>query len=265
MQNAWEQHSKEAPSSLPDRPRGSKAYRQEFMAMLQPPDDFRQLNIVPDCDDMQSDVQPFLRPNLIKGSYPDVDTYLDVQFRLLREDFFMPLRQGLTQYRSKIEGGKKQRNVRIDNVRLYNDAQILEMDPKAEDTYTIQFSSKGMERINWEGSKRLMFGSLLLLSADDFNTFFLFTVAERNPTQLRVGKLKAKFEGTSLPAQAGKQKLMMAESSVFFEAYRSILYTLQRISPAHFPLKRYILGQNIEPKGPSYLANLDDVTSCLFH
>ena len=229
------------------------------MASMSPPDDFRQLNIVPNCDDMVTDVEPFLRVNLIGGSYQDVDHYLDVQFRLLREDFFLPLRQGLTQYKSKMafSGKKEQRNIRIDNVRLYNDAQILEMDPKAEDTYTIQFAIKGMEKINWEGSKRLLFGSLLLLSADDFKTFFLFTVVDRNLAMLKQGKFKAKFEGTSLPAHARKEKYMMAESSVFFEAYHSILYTLQRISPEHFPMKRYILGQSAQPEIPGYLINGD--------
>lgn len=208
---------------------------------------------------MRTDSEPFLRPNIIKGSYPDVDTYLDVQFRLLREDFFMPLRDGLNQYKIKAKSGPKQRYIRVDNVRLYKDVQILDLDKDSDDTYTLQFASKGMERINWEGSKRLLFGSLLLLSADDFNTFYLFTVTDRNPAQLVRGKFKAKFEGTTLPVHIRKQRLMMAESSVFFEAYRSILHTLQRISPTHFPMKEYILGQSVQPEVPGYLTNKKEV------
>jgi len=202
--------------------------------------------------------RPFLRPNVIKGNYPDVDTYLDVQFRLLREDFFSPLRDGLLSYRKKIEG-KHKRGLRIDNIRLYEDVQILDQDTKTN-SYTLQFSIKGMKNVNWEGSKRLLFGSLLLLSEDGFNSFFLFTVSDRKPDQLAQGKIKANFEGVSLPASVKKKKLVMAESSVFFEAYRSVLQALQKISPDHFPMKEYILGHDFTPVPPKYLVHEERVT-----
>lgn len=183
---------------------------------------------------------------------------MDVQFRLLREDFFSPLRDGLLSYIKKIQG-KHKRGLRIDNIRLYEDVQILDQDAKTNN-YTLQFSIKGMQRVNWEGSKRLLFGSLLLLSEDDFNSFFLFTVADRKPDQLSRGILKANFEGVSLPASVKKKKLVMAESSVFFEAYRSVLQALQKISPDHFPMKEYILGHDFTPAPPKYLVYDERVT-----
>jgi hypothetical protein len=51
----------------------------------------------------------------------------------------------------------------------------------------------------------------------------LFTVVDRKPEQLSLGRIKAKFEGESLPTYAKKTNCVMAESSVFFEAYRSVL------------------------------------------
>lgn len=201
--------------------------------------------------------RPFLRPNVIKGNYPDVDTYLDVQFRLLREDFFSPLRDGLLSYRKKIEG-KHKRGLRIDNIRLYEDVQILDQDTKTN-SFTLKFSIKGMQKVNWEGSKRLLFGSLLLLSDDGFNSFFLFTVSDRKPEQLAQGKVKANFEGVSLPSFVKNKKLVMAESSVFFEAYRSVLQALQKISPDHFPMKEYILGHDFTPVPPKYLVHEERV------
>ena len=45
----------------------------------------------------------------------------------------------------------------------------------------------------------------------------------------------------------------MIESMVFFEAYRSVLIALQRMSPIHFPMEDYILGRRVKPENPDYL------------
>jgi hypothetical protein len=213
---------------------------------------------MPEWEDVCSDAVPFLRPNIIKGSYPDVDTYLDIQFRLLREDFLNPLREGLVAFRTKMEKQPKQ-HIRVDNIRLYYDVKIKDDDTPASGNYLLEFSTKGFQRVNWEGSKRLLFGSLLLLSANNFDSFMLFTVVDRKPEQLSRGRIKAKFEGESLPTYAKKTNLVMAESSVFFEAYRSVLIALQRISPAHFPMEGYILCRNVLPAEPEYLIRTPNV------
>jgi hypothetical protein len=259
LQNAWEQHSKAIKSmSNENHSQTIRLHRQELMTHLKPPDDFRELSVMPQWEDVCTDAEPFLRPNLIKGSYPDVDTYLDIQFRLLREDFLNPLREGLVAYRSKMEKQPKQQ-IRVDNIRLYYDVKIKDDDNPASGNYTLEFSTKGFQRVNWEGSKRLLFGSLLLLSVDNFNSFMLFTVVDRKPEQLSRGRIKAKFEGEFLPTDAKKKNFVMAESSVFFEAYRSVLIALQRISPARFPMEEYILCRNVFPTEPEYLKRAPNV------
>ena len=63
---------------------------------LEPPNDFRMIEILPQPEEIKNNHEkPFLRPNLTKGSYRSWDHYLDVQFRLLREDFMGPLREGI--------------------------------------------------------------------------------------------------------------------------------------------------------------------------
>lgn len=62
---------------------------------VQPPENFRMLSIVPTRDDLM-DSTPFVRPNIVQGAYNDVEHYLDVQFRLLREDCFGPIRDGIS-------------------------------------------------------------------------------------------------------------------------------------------------------------------------
>lgn len=63
----------------------------------QPPESFRELSVVPTKDDLLGST-PFLRPNIVEGGYNDVEHYLDVQFRLLREDCFGPFRDGLSEF-----------------------------------------------------------------------------------------------------------------------------------------------------------------------
>lgn len=223
----------------------------EELILQDPPNDFRTLNVMPNWEDVCLDVEPFLRPSIVKGKYPDIATYLDIQFRLLREDFFNPLRVGLLAYKSQTD--KKHSRIRNpDNIRLYYEVRILEYNMH-EDCYTIQFSNAGLRRIVWEHSKRFLYGSLVCLSSDNFMSFHLFTVLDRNPKLLEEGKIKVKFEGGTLSAALKKQTFVMAESTVFFESYRSILTALQRISPTNFPLEDYILGRNASPEVPDYL------------
>ncbi|XP_057379532.1 NFX1-type zinc finger-containing protein 1-like [Daphnia carinata] len=249
LQTAWSQHIPLVVNKEERRTRREK-YLEELIQQ-DPPNDFRTLNVMPNWEDVCMDFEPFLRPNIVKGKYPDIATYLDIQFRLLREDFFNPLRVGLLAYKSQTD--KKFSRIRNpDNIRLYYEVQILEYHMH-EECYTIQFSNAGLRRIVWEHSKRFLYGSLLCLSSDNFKSFHLFTVLDRNPKLLEEGKIKVKFEGGTLSAALKKQKFVMVESTVFSESYRSTLTALQRISPTNFPFEDYILGRNTSPVVPDYL------------
>lgn len=71
---------------------------EEFLHLQQPPEDFRVLSVIPTTRELLSEEQPFLRPNKTTGVYDDGTHYLDVQFRLLREDFVAPLRDGVRDF-----------------------------------------------------------------------------------------------------------------------------------------------------------------------
>ena len=66
-----------------------------------PSDDFRQMNILPNQDDMNN-FNPHL--NKIDEEFRDLETYLDTQFRLIREDFIRPLREDIREYK---ENGRR--------------------------------------------------------------------------------------------------------------------------------------------------------------
>lgn len=70
----------------------------ERLYHLKPADNYIEASIVPTASEIRTEDEPFLRPNLIDGRYPSALTYLDVQFRLLREDFIAPLREAVKEY-----------------------------------------------------------------------------------------------------------------------------------------------------------------------
>lgn len=75
---------------------------------LDPPEDFRVLSLYPSKNDIinpgtdffifiiiSHPEKPYLRRSIVDGPYKDAQHYLDVQFRLFREDLISPLRNGL--------------------------------------------------------------------------------------------------------------------------------------------------------------------------
>jgi hypothetical protein len=84
-------------------------------------DNFRDISIIPDAEDVHERIDPKLRANIIVGAYTSVDDYLDVQFRLLREDFMQPLRKGI---KSFIAARTKTIDNKIQEINVYEHVQI---------------------------------------------------------------------------------------------------------------------------------------------
>ena len=154
------------------------------MATPTPPEDFRCVSVIPTHDDIITHQRPFLRPNKIEGRYDNKEHYFDVQFRLLREDFIRPLRDGIQQL--LVMG--KHRNSKDDrllDVRVYENVRILNPEFTSNGVaYKIRFDISRFRGVQWENSKRLIFGSLLCLSKDNFESFAFATVANREPQDI---------------------------------------------------------------------------------
>ena len=216
-----------------------------------PPDDFRDIPIHPTESDIHLEEQPFIRPNKTTGAYNDLDHYLDVQFRLMREDFIRPLRDGILQHRQMLGQRKKERNF---DIRVYESVRIIQPVPKETGMcYRLRFSVERLKNVRWEESKRLIFGSLVCLSTDNFHTFFLASVTDRDPKTIGKGIIDVRFEGEKR-AINHNDVFTMAESSAFFEASRHVLLGLQRIT-RNFPFQRYIVHGETDVESPAYLRN----------
>ena len=63
---------------------------------MAPIDDFTKIRIVPTLEELKQEGKPFLRAvPKGKAEFKDWKDYLDLIFRILREDAILPLRKGL--------------------------------------------------------------------------------------------------------------------------------------------------------------------------
>ena len=147
-----------------------------------PPDNFREMKIIPTRDDIFTKKTPYLRKNVVRGAYEDLDHYLDVQFRLLHEDFLRPLREGIIKL---VDKGIDQKQGLFKDIRTYKNVKILY--PVCSSSgllHHVQFDVSKLKRVRWENSKRLIYGSLLCLSKDQFKSLCFATVADRKLNEI---------------------------------------------------------------------------------
>uniref|UniRef100_A0A7N6AWJ7 RZ-type domain-containing protein n=1 Tax=Anabas testudineus TaxID=64144 RepID=A0A7N6AWJ7_ANATE len=227
--------------------------------------DFRTIPIYPTPEEFQQDHRPFLRPNLTSQRYTNTHLYLDTHFRLLREDFVRPLREGIQQLlQNQINMGRSDkplRTKRFDDIRIYFDTQV--MVPKCTHTglaYIVQFDIQPLQFVRWENSKRLIYGSLVCLSCDNFESFLFATVSDRDPKNLQKGQVQITFTEESRLKLARIQKdqlFLMVETTAYFEAYRYVLEGLQEQEEEDLPFQRYIVECNTVVQPPAYLQRRD--------
>lgn len=235
-----------------------KSMIENMVQTMPPPENFRELTVYPTVNDLEFG-EPFLRPNISTGAYQNIEHYLDVQFRLLREDFIAPLREGIHFYKASInDQHQPQRRKKINNIRVYRDVEFQKKGEFVRDKYgyLINFDIKQKLKINWEMAKRFMYGSLLVFSANDFKTFFLGIVLERKIEILKQGKLIVELLENAKPVF--DTPLTMVESEVFFEPYKCSMEALKNINAHNFPMEKYIISASKIVDYPYYIDTLSE-------
>ncbi|XP_065226654.1 NFX1-type zinc finger-containing protein 1-like [Planococcus citri] len=235
-----------------------KPRRQYFepVSDMPPPDDFRKLSLYPTQEDLNRYDFGFIRPNKIKGAYEDVNHYLDVQFRLIREDFVGPLRKGLRSYKDAIAIQAKPK-YKYESVRFYPNVQIenIEVTKENQVAYIVNLNSSGrLKNVKWEYSKWFMFGSLLLFTRDNFESFFFAIVYNRDLERLKKGRILVKLVGDEpLQQEMLNQPFLMAESEVYFEPYCLVMKALKEYNENDFPMRQFIVNGNTAVDLPEYI------------
>ncbi|CAG9814748.1 unnamed protein product, partial [Phaedon cochleariae] len=218
-----------------------------------PPEDFRTISVLPNVQEVTCKETPFLRCNKLKGSYKSIDHYLDVQFRLLREDFVKPLRDGICQF---LENPTQKR---YDNIKIHPKVHFLSEENINElKCFRIKFDfSKKTRALKFENSKQFMFGSLVCLTRDKFVNLLFAKIVKRDADMIKKGELVIGFDdnnNTDLNIIFNVDYIMV-ESKVYFEPYYHVLMAMQRMSNEKFPMQDYIIFGNSRVHQPEYMVD----------
>ncbi|KAG4069526.1 hypothetical protein HA402_006892 [Bradysia odoriphaga] len=222
---------------------------------LKPPDDFRGISIIPTIEELLSSHSSFLRPNKQSGSYANGEHYLDVQFRLLREDFLQPLKQGIQEYLAMRQKANQPRMPKGSPIRLYYNVKCLTPEVKNENLhYWIQLNSD-CKKINWDKSRRLLPGNLVLLTKNSpsFDSVVFATVGSRNDNALKKERkltiIPESTQSCNFDVLCDDDNLLLIESEVYWESFRHVLKTAQTLNLNAFPLEKYIVRAitDVEP------------------
>lgn len=216
----------------------------EHVDKRKPPENFRNLPIFPRREDIFPEQRPFLRKIIKDGKYEDLEHYLDVQFRLFREDCIAQLRSGVQEYIQERTAGNY--NIRrLESARIYHNVRILFRETSLDGIlHVLQLDEKTYENIDWNNTKRLLHGSLVCLSFDHFETFMFASIMRADADVLSVRglfKVKVNLTGIELHDRMMGRLCTMIESMALFEAYRHGLEKLKSIRAGKLAFEKFFI------------------------
>ncbi len=132
--------------------------------------------------------------------------------------------------------------------------------------FDMKINKSGEKKINLENSKKLMFGSLVVLSSDLFMSECLVgVISEQDNEKLEKGIIQVRFEHdlTSLNftnTPEFQKVYTLVETTAYFEFYKHVLEALvsfKNCTDADFPFKKNLIDcQHPEDDQPEYLKNV---------
>ncbi|CAF1289347.1 unnamed protein product [Adineta steineri] len=214
-------------------------------------DNYRKLSIIPKLEEILYGNRPILQKNIIDGVYNNPEHYLDA-------NFVGPLREGIQQYLS----GSQDKNYNVciyKNVHLYGS----KVNSRSVVIYDLSLDRQMALRFSWANCRRLMYGNLLVLSNDNFQTCTFVTIENRDQIEKTFCISVRKLENINLNQNQlnldeinPSCSLIMIETMTYFEAYRPVLNALQTIAVDQtFPLEPFILKLNNENIPPNYVTS----------
>eukprot|EP00347_Sterkiella_histriomuscorum_P021254 403334658 len=262
---------------------------------LQPPDDFQNISIIPTLQELTQPGKPFIRPIPAKGGrFRDAHDYLDLIFRLLREDAIDPLRRGLKLMQKSVHLNQKEfkNELRNSGCRLFDNVTVNDVNiTRVHQGLTMKLRIHDDRTQNWVSSKRLLAGSLLMMSNDNFKSINFCIVVERDQRRMTetqrinhfaditVELILQENEAQNSDSSDEEQfnirdtqdtvldfylknkgsQFKMIESTAYFESYKHVLQKLKDMDKwEDLPFKKYLIGdqsQNIDE--PKLMGELD--------
>ena len=218
---------------------------------------YRLIDIYPNYNEIEFPSNTMLKSLIREGEYEDVESYLDIHFKLLREDMIYPLKIAMNFLvvldENYANGLFTYDHVKITGITTLRNQGVV---------YKIIFTPYGIQNIKnykWERSDRLKYGSLLCLSKknqDGYPTFkdplwaiVISQEIENEVTQLLI-KFKNGFEGNF---EFNTDYFMVESRDIYFEAYSHTLSVLQETNENTLPFIDILLGKTNTCEPPEYI------------
>ncbi|KAH9515713.1 hypothetical protein Btru_011797 [Bulinus truncatus] len=224
----------------------------------EPPENIRDISIFPTRQDLDKDFHPFLRENKTSGAYHHVGHYFDVIFRLMREDFIQPLRVGISKYRQQGAASAEM------DMMFYENVKILGVNVFNGIEHILLLDREKLQTVRWDSERRLIFGSLICLSNDNFKTIIYATVSGMDRDELKKGMVRVVFQNCleDVYGFSSEDSLTMTENPSFFEAYRHVLEGLQEMLGVTLPMEKYIVNCEKDIASPGHEENEPILVVC---
>ncbi|KAL1459409.1 hypothetical protein WDU94_011393 [Cyamophila willieti] len=222
---------------------------------------YKNIILEPQKEEINSPPPNDIYRNVIRGSYSSPVHYLNINFKLLREDFISPLREGIQQIRRDFsEYGELRANT---DVTLYPNCRFISMAAKKKIVgYEFCFDVEHKMKVNqWMTTRSLFNGTLLAFSCDNFKTFFFGFVVytEFHDMLYRRVIIVELCNGRHLEYKEFSKSYAMIEPSSFFAPYFHVMKTLQSYSNNNFPFEKYIIQTQKEVSPPVYFAKCPQI------
>ncbi|XP_017775169.1 PREDICTED: NFX1-type zinc finger-containing protein 1 [Nicrophorus vespilloides] len=206
-----------------------------FNDSVESPNSILEIGIYPTSDELLSDYIPFIRENIIKGSYNDVNHYIDVQFRLMREDFVNPIRMGICDY--DYNGSS--------HIDVFREVKFLHKEAsRALLGYLVHVPKR-------RGNDKLKYGSLVGFTSTSLDKLFFGKVIDTKLQYKHFTEVVVLFEEELNIDFEGIYTMVL--SHAYFEPYYHVLKTLKAFKLTEFPLKKYLVDVNFTQEYPDYL------------
>ena len=227
-----------------------------------PPNNFREMSVYPSDQEFHNS-HVFLRKNQVSVPYSNEETYLDIHFRLLHEDFFSAIRLGFLEFISSSSSSYRNEHLRLRKGRVMS---LIATNNFIGVNLLIETRRNSKLRMI---SRQFMFGSLLLLSKDRFKTYMVCLVKNVDEKNIKStvadGYFIIQVEVVSSASTLNLHQVDLYRSSLdiiqtkaYFEPYFHVLKALKTIRS--LPLKELIVDCAFQSNtSATYLSNMSTI------
>ena len=214
--------------------------------------DYKRRNILLSNDDFFKYKENQISIHIPQGSYKSYEYYFNTLFNLEYEDCYRGLKKdiynlGLRGKSVNLMNEEEHQNLEIDfpDLYFYLDGKIIEIQIDRNGIILkMVFSSINYKRLN---SKRMKYGSLVILTDNFFNNFILTTVFSNRliplqfPNYIIYLSLLNPNQDDILFLLENRNNLQIFESKAYFESYIHVLKRFQEIEDYHLPFEQELI------------------------